>query len=99
MLPLRAHFGGYFLGQVATYVYLLETMRRAPEFDPAYWPAFSLYNLVVANLWPLYWVGYLIDRIKVEQIYWRVYEAAQTRVADALILIDHFARQSGGFST
>jgi hypothetical protein len=91
---MRAHFGGYFFGQVGTFVYLIETMKSAPEFDVALWPQFSLYNLVVANFWPLYWVGYFIDRMKLERIYWHVYDVAQARAADVLALVHYFAQQS-----
>ena len=87
---MRGHFGGYFAGQVVTFVYLTEAMRNAPEFDAAYWPQFSLYNLLVANFWPLYWAGYFFDRARVETIYWHVYEVAQTRAGEILQIADYF---------
>jgi hypothetical protein len=59
-------------------------MKDAPQFDHRFWPGFSVYNLVVANFWPLYWLGYFIDRVKLEQIYWQVYEVTQTWAAHAM---------------
>lgn len=89
---MRAHFGGYFIGQVVTFMYLTETMKEAPEFDASLWPQFSLFNLLVANFWPLYWVGYFIDKVRLDQIYWHVYEVAQARVGDVLSIVHLFAR-------
>ena len=79
---MRAYFGLHFLGQVGTFMYLTQTMRFAPEFDFAAWPQFSVYNLLVANFWPLYWVAYLIDPLKLNRAYWHVFEVAALRVAD-----------------
>ena len=89
---MRAHFGGYFIGQVVTFMYLTETMKEAPEFDASLWPQFSLFNLLVANFWPLYWVGYLFDKVKLDQMYWHIYDVAQARAADALAIVHYFAR-------
>jgi hypothetical protein len=81
---MRARFGGYFLGQVGTFVYLIGAMKDSPQFDHRFWPGFSLYNLVVANFWPFYWLGYFIDRMKLDQIYWQVYEVTQPWAAAAI---------------
>jgi hypothetical protein len=87
---MRAHFGGYFFGQVGTFIYLTQVMKAAPQFDVGLWPQFSLYNLVVANFWPLYWVGHFVDRIKADQIYWHVFDVAHERAADVFQLFDYF---------
>ena len=89
---MRAHFGGYFFGQVGTFIYLTEAMRAAPKFDVAFWPQFSLFNLLVANFWPLYWVGYFVDHAKLDEIYWHVYEVAQARALDALNIVHYLVR-------
>lgn len=87
---MRAHFGGYFLGQLGTFVYLLHSMGQSAELDATNWPPFSIYNLVVANFWPLYWFAHFIDAEKLDAAYWRVYEIAQTRVAEILQFIELF---------
>ena len=89
---MRAHFGGYFLGQIATFGYLTEVMKGAPEFDLGLWPQFSLYNLLVANFWPLYWVGHFVDKVKVDKVYWHVFEVAHSRAADVLQIFEYFSR-------
>ena len=85
---MRAHFGIHFFGQVATFVYLTQTMRFAPQFDIAAWPQFSIYNVLVANFWPVYWVARLIDPLKLDRFYWRVFEVAAARAGD----LHHFAQ-------
>jgi hypothetical protein len=92
---MRAHFGGYFFGQVATFMYLLQSMSQSEQFDPMTWPQFSVYNLVVANFWPLYWFGRLLDPEKLDTAYWHVYDVAQARVADVLALVQMFMGSTG----
>jgi hypothetical protein len=89
---MRAHFGIHFFGQVATFAYLTQTMRFAPQFDIAAWPQFSIYNVLVANFWPLYWVARLIDPLRLDHFYWRVFEVAAARAAD----LHHFAQSVSG---
>jgi len=89
---MRAHFGIHFLGQVGTFVYLTQTMRFAPEFDAAVWPQFSIYNLLVANFWPLYWLARLIDPLRLDRVYWHVFDVAAARAAD----IYHIAQVFNG---
>ena len=88
---MRGHFGGYFFGQVATFLYLTWVMKNAPEFDLGLWPQFSLYNLLIANFWPLYWVGYFVDKAKADQLYWHVFAVAQARATDMFRIIDYFS--------
>jgi hypothetical protein len=88
---MRPHFGGYFFGQVGTFMYLVQTMKNAPQFDMATWPQFSLFNLLVANFWPLYWVAYFIDKTKLNNVYWHVYVVAAARAADVIALAQHLA--------
>ena len=83
-------FGGYFLGQLATFGYLVETMGRVSTFNAANWPQFSAYNLVVANFWPLYWVAHVVEPAKLDAAYWHVYNVAQARVADFVQLAQVF---------
>jgi hypothetical protein len=78
----RAHFGLYFFGQVGTFTYLLNAMAGAAQFNVEQWPQFSVYNLVVANFWPVYWLVYFVDSAKLDETYWRVYEVALARAAD-----------------
>ena len=85
---MRGHFGVYFFVHVGTFVFLTETLKKAPEFNVDLWPQFSLYNLLVSNFWPLYWVGYFVDRTKLDGMYWHVYEVAQARAVDVFQLID-----------
>lgn len=87
---MRAHFGTYFFGQVATFMYLLQSMGPSAELDAASWPPFSVYNLVVSNFWPLYWFVYFVDKEKLDTAYWHVYNVAQTRVADVLNIVQVF---------
>ena len=54
----------------------------APEFNIEAWPEFSIYNAFVANLWPVYWVARLIDPLKLDQVYWDVFEGAAARAAE-----------------
>lgn len=84
---MRGRFGGYFFGQVATFVYLTEAMRTAPQFQVESWPTFSLYNLLVANFWPMYWVGHLVDAAKVDEAYWHVYAVAESRAGDVIQMV------------
>ena len=79
-------FGGYFLGQLVTFGYLVETMGRATQFGAGNWPQFSVYNLVIANFWPLYWAAHFVDPAKVDAAYWHVYDVAQARVTDVVQL-------------
>ena len=88
---LRSHFGLYFFGQVGTFVYLLNAMARAAQFNVEHWPQFSVYNLLVANFWPIYWVVYFIDSTKLDETYWRVYEVAQARVLNAMTMYQNFS--------
>ena len=74
---MRAHFGGYFLGQAGTFVYLTSTVQAAPQFDANFWPQMSLYNLLVANFWPLYWAGHFFDKAKLQDAYWHTFDAAR----------------------
>jgi hypothetical protein len=85
--PMRAHFGGYFFGQVATFIYLTQVMQTEQMFNPAQWPQFSLYNLLVANFWPLYWVAHVLDDAKVNETYWHIFTVAQDKVAGVFHLV------------
>jgi hypothetical protein len=88
---IRAPFGSYFLGQLGTFVYLVESMGRAERFNIADWPQFSIYNLVVANFWPIYWVVYFVDAVKLQEVYWHVYEVAQMRGAEVASIVRYFS--------
>jgi hypothetical protein len=79
---MRLHFGIHFLGQIGTFMWLTETMRAAPELDIAAWPEFSIYNALVANLWPVYWLAKLIDPLKLDQFYWGAFDVAAARAAE-----------------
>jgi hypothetical protein len=79
---MRAPIGLHFLGQTGTFVYLTQTMRLAPEFDVAAWPQFSVYNLLVANFWPLYWVAHILDSGRASRVYWQVFDVAAARAAE-----------------
>ena len=74
---MRAHFGGYFIGQAVTFVYLTGTAQAAPQFEAQFWPQLSLYNLLVANFWPLYWAGHFFDKAQVQEAYWHTFAAAR----------------------
>jgi hypothetical protein len=89
---MRAHFGGYFLGQVGTFMYLTEAMRVAPQFKVAFWPQFSLYNLLVANFWPLYWLGHFMDRAKLDAAYWHVFDSVHARAGEAFQMFEFLSR-------
>jgi hypothetical protein len=88
---MRLHFGLHFFGQVATFAYLTLTMQQAPQFHAAAWPQFSIYNLVVANLWPLYWVAHFIDPLRLNGAYWRVFEVSAARAADLHHIVQYLA--------
>lgn len=79
---MRLHFGIHLLGQLGTFTWLTESMRTAPQLDIGTWPEFSIYNALVANAWPAYWLARLIDPLKLDQFYWRVFENAAARVAE-----------------
>ena len=79
---MRLQLGVHFLGQIGTFTWLIESMRAAPEFNIAAWPEFSIYNALVANLWPVYWLARLVDPLKLDQVYWGVFESAAARVAE-----------------
>ena len=83
---MRAHFGGYFFGQTGTFMYLVGHAGQVAHFDPAQWPQFSVYNLIVANFWPLYWVAHFIDPLKLDETYWHVYGVAQVQVGGLFTL-------------
>jgi hypothetical protein len=88
---IRAPLGSYFLGQLGTFVYLVEYMGRGSQFHIEEWPQFSIYNLVVANFWPVYWVVYFVDAAKLQQIYWHVYEVAQMRGAEVAAIVNYLS--------
>jgi hypothetical protein len=79
---MRLHFGIHFLGQIGTFMWLTESMRAAPQLDITAWPEFSIYNAVVANLWPVYWLARVIDPLKLDQVYWQMFDAVAARVAE-----------------
>ncbi|MCH8858411.1 MAG: hypothetical protein IID54_02385 [Proteobacteria bacterium] len=87
---MRAHLGGYFFGQIATFMYLLQSMGQLGQFDVAQWPQFSVYNLVVANFWPAYWLAHFIDRSKLDEAYWHVYDVAQAQVSGVMQMFQLF---------
>jgi hypothetical protein len=89
---MRAPIGLHFLGQTGTFVYLTQTMRFAPEFDIAAWPQFSVYNLLVANFWPVYWAAHLWDSARLDRAYWHVFDVAATRATE----MAHFAQAAFG---
>ncbi len=74
--------GGHFIGQAATFVYLTSAAQAAPEFHQQFWPQLSLYNLLVANFWPLYWLGHILDGAKLNEAYWHVFDVARDRATD-----------------
>jgi hypothetical protein len=84
---MRAPIGLHFLGQTGTFVYLTQTMRFAPEFDVTAWPQFSVYNLLVANFWPVYWAIHILDAARLNRIYWHVFDVAAARATE----LAHFA--------
>jgi hypothetical protein len=80
-------FGGQFLGQGVTFVYLTQAAQATPNFNPALWPQFSIYNFLIANFWPIYWIGFAIDRAKVQEIYRHIFTIAHDRAGDVFALI------------
>ena len=80
-------FGMQFIGQAATFVYLTEAAQAIPQFKPGLWPQFSIYNLLVANFWPVYWIGFALDRVKTQEIYRHIFAIALDRANDALSLV------------
>ena len=84
---MRGLFGGQFVGQAATFVYLTQASQSGPAFDIALWPQFSIYNFLIANFWPLYWIGFAIDRAKVKDTYWHVFAIAHDRAGDVFHLM------------
>ena len=83
---MRSLVAGYFCGQFLTFVHLTGAMQAAPEFDIAQWPQVSLYNLLVANFWPIYWPARLLDPVMLEYVYWTTYAVARSRVTGLLLL-------------
>jgi len=65
-------------------------MQHAPQFNAAAWPQFSIYNLLVANLWPLYWVAHFIDPLKLNGAYWRVFEVSAAGATDLHHIVQYF---------
>jgi hypothetical protein len=80
-------FGGQFLGQAVTFVYLTQTGQTGPGFNATLWPQFSLYNFLIANFWPIYWIGFAIDRAKLKTTYWHIFAVAHERAGDVLHLV------------
>ena len=80
-------FGIQFLGQGVTFVYLTQAARQMPGFNADLWPQFSIYNFLVANFWPVYWIGFAIDRARAVTIYRHVFAIAYERAGDILSLI------------
>lgn len=74
-------FGAQFLGQAATFVYL---NQATPGVSAALWPQYAIYNFLVANFWPLYWIGFAIDRAQTRHIYSRIFEIGHGRAHDIL---------------
>ena len=85
--------GGHFLGQAGTFVYLTSAAQAAPQFDAHFWPQLSLYNLLVANFWPLYWLGHILDGAKIEEAYWHIFDIARDRATDVFAF---FGVMTGG---
>ena len=82
-------FGFQFLGQGITFIYLSLMLPGTLGFNPAFWPQISIYNFFVANFWPIYWVGFVIDRAKCKAIYWHVFTVAHARAGDVIGLAHH----------
>jgi hypothetical protein len=80
-------FGIQILGQGATFIYLTQASQEMPNFSPAMWPQFSIYNFLIANFWPVYWIGFAMDRARSQQIYRHVFEIAHERAGDISSLI------------
>ena len=80
-------FGIQFLGQGVTFVYLTQAAQQMPGFSADLWPQFSIYNFLVANFWPVYWIGFVMDRARVVTIYRHVFVIAHDRAGDVLSLI------------
>jgi len=79
---MRLPFGIHLLGQIGTFMWLTESARAAPELDIAAWPEFSIYNALVANLWPIYWLAKLIDPLKLDRVYWQMFDSLAARAAE-----------------
>ena len=79
---MRLHLIVHFVGQIGTFTWLTESTRSTPEFDIGAWREYSIYNAFVANLWPVYWLARLIDPLKLDQVYWDVFEGAAARAAE-----------------
>jgi hypothetical protein len=75
-------FGGQFLGQAATFVYLTQASPTVANFSPVLGPQFSIYNFLVASFWPIYWIGFALDRAKTQAIYGHVFTIAHERAAE-----------------
>src|SRR5262249_1644637 len=84
--PVRL-FGGQFLGQAVTFVYLTQAGQAGGGFSASLWPQFSLYNFVVANFWPIYWIGFAIDRAAGKSTDLHGFAVAQDRAGDVLHLV------------
>jgi hypothetical protein len=79
---MRLHFTIHLLGQLSTFAWLTESMGASPELRVDAWPEFSIYNALVANLWPVYWAARLVDPLKLDQTYWDVFEGAAVRAGE-----------------
>ena len=79
-------FGIQFLGQGATFVYLTQAAQEMPGFSARLWAQFSVYNFLVANFWPVYWIGFAMDRARAQAIYRHVFVIAHDRAGDILSL-------------
>jgi len=75
-------FGMQFLGQAVTFVYLTQATQNLADFKPGLWPQFSIYNFLVSNFWPVYWIGFAINRVKTREIYGHIFSIAHGRAAD-----------------
>ncbi len=72
-------FGTHFIAQLGTYGYLVIAGTSAPQFAAAQWPQWAIYNLIVANFWPLYWLARFFDPGRLDTLYWRVFEVAASQ--------------------
>ncbi len=64
-----------------------DCQQEMPGFSAGLWPQFSVYNFLVANFWPIYWIGYAMDRARAQVIYRHVFAIAHDRAGDILSLI------------
>jgi hypothetical protein len=85
-----AQLGSYFLGHLATFIYLTQAVQKSDQFAVSEWPQMSLYNFLVAKFWPVYWIAYVLDEMQLQATYWRIYGVAQEEVAKLLALINLF---------